>query len=82
MINELEAYERGPYGGTIGYFSHNGDSVHAVNIRSVNATRDELFVHSGSGIVYDSSPSREYQEIKDKKAAMDKAMASFTGEKL
>jgi len=63
MINELEAYERGPYGGTIGYFSHNGDSVHAVNIRSVNATRDELFVHSGSGIVYDSSPSREYQEI-------------------
>jgi anthranilate synthase component 1 len=82
MISELEGYERGPYGGTIGYFSYNGDSVHAVNIRSVNAIDDKLFLHSGSGVVYDSKPDREYQEIKEKKAAMDRAMKPFLKDKL
>lgn len=77
MITELEASERGPYGGTVGYFSHNGDAMHAVNIRSVSAARGKLFMHSGSGIVYDSVPEREYDEISHKKAAMEKAMAPF-----
>lgn len=77
MIAELEGYERGPYGGTIGYFGHNGDSVHAVNIRSISAAGHRLFLHSGSGIVYDSQAEREYQEISEKKAAMDRAMNPF-----
>ncbi|HEX5744308.1 MAG TPA: anthranilate synthase component I family protein [Candidatus Saccharimonadales bacterium] len=77
MIRELEGYERGPYGGTIGYFSYNGDSVHAVNIRSVNAIGNKLYLHSGSGIVYDSRVEREGEEIREKKAAMDKAMKPF-----
>jgi anthranilate synthase component 1 len=77
MIAELEGYERGPYGGTIGYFSHNGDAVHAVNIRSVSSVGSKLVLHSGSGIVYDSQPRREYQEVSDKKAAMDRAMRPF-----
>ncbi len=77
MIAELERGERGPYGGTIGYFSYNGDSMHAVNIRSASAIGGRLFVCSGSGIVYDSRPEREYQEILEKKAAMDRAMAPF-----
>lgn len=82
MISELEGYERGPYGGTIGYFSYNGDSVHAVNIRSVNAVGNKLYLHSGSGIVYDSNAKREHEEIREKKAAMDKAMKPFLqGEK-
>ncbi len=80
MIGELEGYERGPYGGTIGYFSYNGDSVHAVNIRSVNAIGNKLYLHSGSGIVYDSRAEREGEEIREKKAAMDKAMKPFLQE--
>lgn len=80
MIRELEGYERGPYGGTIGYFSYNGDSVHAVNIRSVNAVGQKLYLHSGSGIVYDSYAEREGEEIREKKAAMDKAMKPFMEE--
>lgn len=79
MINELEAVERGPYGGTIGYFSYNGDSMHAVNIRSVSAAGRSLYLHSGAGIVYDSRPSREYQETNEKKAAMETAMSAFVG---
>lgn len=77
MICELEGYERGPYGGSIGYFSYNGDSVQAVNIRSVSTVGSKLYLHSGSGIVYDSRPEREYQEISEKKAAMDRAMKPF-----
>ncbi len=82
MIGELEAYERGPYGGTIGYFSYNGDSMHAVNIRSVSTVGDKLVLHSGSGIVYDSVPASEYREISHKKAAIDNAMKPFLTEKL
>lgn len=77
MITELETEERGPYGGTIGYFGYNGDSVHAVNIRSVSAKDNQLYVHSGSGIVYDSNPASEYNEINQKKAALDAAMQPF-----
>jgi anthranilate synthase component 1 len=77
LIAELERSERGPYGGTIGYFSYNGDSMHAVNIRSVSAVGQELQLHSGSGIVYDSKPAREYEEINEKKAAMMRAMEPF-----
>jgi anthranilate synthase component 1 len=81
MIAELEGYERGPYGGTIGYFSYNGDSVHAVNIRSVNAVGKKLYLHSGSGVVYDSNARREAEEINEKKAAMDRAMEPFLEDK-
>jgi len=77
MIVELEGYERGPFGGTVGYFSYNGDSMQAVNIRSVQAAGNKLYLHSGSGIVYDSQPESEYQEIQAKKLAMDRAMAPF-----
>ncbi len=83
MVKELEGYERGPYGGTIGYFGFNGDSMHAVNLRSVSAVGQKLYVHSASGIVYDSTPEQEYQEITNKKAAMDQAMKPFiSGEPL
>jgi anthranilate/para-aminobenzoate synthase component I len=54
--------------------------VHAVNIRSVNAIGHKLFLHSGSGIVYDSNAGREGEEIREKKAAMDKAMKPFLQE--
>ncbi len=77
MIAELEGYERGPFGGSVGYFGYGGESMHAVNIRAVNAAGSRLYLHTGSGIVYDSRPDREYKEINAKKAAMDKAMADF-----
>ncbi len=77
MIAELEGYERGPYGGTVGYFSYNGTSEHAVNIRSVSAKGNRLSLHSGSGIVYDSVALHELREIDAKKAAMEKAMKAY-----
>jgi anthranilate synthase component 1 len=80
MIRELEAYERGPYGGSVGYFSYSGDSMHAVNIRSVHAAGNQLFLHTGSGIVYDSKAGHEYREILAKKLAMDEAMRPFLTE--
>jgi anthranilate synthase component I len=80
MISELEGYERGPYAGAIGYISYNGGSVLAPNLRSVSAVGEQLFLHSGSGIVYDSKPERERQELGEKKAAMDLAMRPFMQE--
>ena len=77
MIRELEGYERGTYGGTIGYFSYNGDCMQATNLRSVSAHGQTLLLHTGSGVVYDSNAQREYSEISHKKAAMDRAMQPF-----
>lgn len=77
MIAELESTERGPYGGTIGYFGYNGDSMHAVNIRSVSAHKGKMYLHSGSGIVFDSNAKREYEEIHEKKKAMELAIGNF-----
>jgi anthranilate synthase component I len=77
MIRELAPEERGPFGGTIGYFSYNGESVQAVNLRSVSAVGDKLFLNSNSGIVYDSRADNEFREITNKKAAMDQAMKPF-----
>jgi len=81
MISELEGSERGPWGGSVGYFSYSGEAMHAVNIRSVSAVGRRLFMHSGSGIVYDSQPERERTEVAEKKAAMDRAMTPFMKEK-
>lgn len=77
MIRTMEGNERGPYGGTIGYISYNGDSVQAVNIRSISSVNSRFFLHSGSGVVFDSRAEREFEEINEKKAAMDRAMEPF-----
>lgn len=77
LITELETTERGPYGGSVGFVSHNGEAKFAVNIRSVSAAGESLYMHTGSGIVYDSQPAREEQEINAKKAALDHAIAPF-----
>ena len=77
IIDELEASPRGPYCGAIGFLSGNGHSVFSVAIRTValEGTRPSgrfdllegrLSYGAGGGIVVDSDPAAEHEEMLDK----------------
>lgn len=74
IINELEPTPRGPYAGATGYFGFNGNMDFCITIRTICIFRDEISIQAGAGIVYDSSPEREFQETLEKAAAMFKAI--------
>lgn len=66
IIQELEAENRGPYGGGIGYFSFNGDMAFAIAIRTLFGTDGTYFAQAGGGIVADSQPEEEFTETYNK----------------
>ncbi|GAF38957.1 anthranilate synthase, aminase component [Agrilactobacillus composti DSM 18527 = JCM 14202] len=70
LINELEDQKRGLYGGCLGYLSTTGDLDLCIGIRLAYRKGDDLFVHSGAGIVADSEPDKEYLEFNNKARAI------------
>jgi len=74
IIDELEPESRGLYGGTVGYFGAHGDMDHAITIRTLVFAGDEYSYQAGAGIVADSVPEREYDEVLAKSAAMVRAL--------
>lgn len=62
IIAELEGPSRGVYGGAVGVFGYDGSVDSSVVIRSVVTSPKETTLRVGCGIVYDSIPSREYEE--------------------
>lgn len=74
IISELEAEPRGPYAGTVGYFSFNGNADFAITIRTLIARDNEAYIQAGVGIVADSEPAAEWFETEHKVAALMKAL--------
>ena len=74
IISELEPSARGPYAGAVGYFGFNGNTDFCITIRTIAILKNKLSIQVGAGIVYDSSPEREYEETINKAAAMFKAI--------
>ncbi len=74
IICKLEPSPRGPYAGAVGYFGFNGNMDFCITIRTIVIIKNRLSIQVGAGIVYDSSPDREYQETLKKAAAMFKAI--------
>jgi anthranilate synthase component 1 len=74
VIAELEPDKRGPYAGCVGYFSFSGGMDTAITIRTIIMTDGTAHVQAGAGIVYDSVPSREYEETMSKARALIKAI--------
>jgi anthranilate synthase component 1 len=75
-IAELEGERRGPYGGAVGYFSPH-DVECAITIRSAVICGGTATVHAGAGVVADSVPSREAEEVAAKAASMLAAIAEI-----
>jgi anthranilate synthase component 1 len=63
IINELEPHRRGPYAGAVGYFDFRGNMDTCITIRTFSIDGDEVTIQTGAGIVADSVPETEYQEI-------------------
>ena len=74
IIDELEPVSRGLYGGTVGYFGTRGDMDHAITIRTLVFRGDEYSHQAGAGIVADSVPQTEHDEVLAKSAAMVRAL--------
>ena len=74
IIDELEPVSRGLYGGTVGYFGAGGDMDHAITIRTLVFAGDEYSYQAGAGIVADSVPATEHDEVLAKSAAMVRAL--------
>ena len=74
IIDELEPVSRALYGGTVGYFGARGDMDHAITIRTLVFRGDEYSYQAGAGIVADSVPQSEYQEVLAKSGAMARAL--------
>jgi len=70
IIEELESVKRGPYAGALGYFSYTGNMDMAITIRTMVMQKKRVYVQAGAGIVADSVPEKEYEETKNKAAAL------------
>ncbi|MEO8225641.1 MAG: anthranilate synthase component I family protein [Gammaproteobacteria bacterium] len=75
LIDELEPVRRGLYAGTVGYFGSNGDMDQAIAIRTLIFRGDTYHYQAGAGIVADSVPEAEYQEVLAKSAILRNALA-------
>lgn len=76
LIDELEPTARGVYGGVVGYVDFGGDLDTAIAIRTLVVRPDgSASLQAGAGIVADSDPDREVQEVRHKAAAVLRAVA-------
>ncbi len=74
IIAENEPNTRSFYGGAIGFFGVNGSVNHAIIIRSFLCKNNTLIYQAGAGIVSESTPKGELQEVNNKIAALRKAI--------
>jgi para-aminobenzoate synthetase component 1 len=63
ILSELEPHPRGASMGSIGYFAFNGDMKWSVAIRTATVIGTTAHFHVGGGIVADSEPADEYEEM-------------------
>lgn len=74
ILNELEPSARSFYGGSVGFFGLNGSCTQAIMIRSFLAKNRRLVFQAGAGIVADSVPETETAEVRNKLAALRRAI--------
>jgi len=74
LIEQYEASPRGFYAGCVGYFGYNSDIDTCITIRSAIVRGNTVTLRAGAGIVYDSIPDREADEVENKLKALFKAL--------
>ncbi|MFB6254097.1 MAG: isochorismate synthase MenF [Halobacteriaceae archaeon] len=62
-IRTIETFDRGWYAAPIGWFNQDGDGTFAVGIRSALTNSSTIRLFAGNGIVNDSDPTEEWDEI-------------------
>ncbi|MEM7412599.1 MAG: aminodeoxychorismate synthase component I [Myxococcota bacterium] len=66
LLDRLEDVRRGIYSGAIGYLDPRGHTDLSVVIRTAFFREGRAYLHTGGGLVADSSAEQEYAETRDK----------------
>ena len=74
LIDEIEGAPRGVYGGCIGHIGFDGNLNQAITIRSFVSTGGVLYSQAGAGVVAQSTPQGELQEVNNKLFALGRAV--------
>jgi len=75
LISELEPEPRNVYGGAMVAASFTGDLDSCIAIRSLEVGNGQVTLQVGAGIVADSIPEIEYEEVQHKSQMVRKALA-------
>lgn len=70
ILSRLEKTKRRFYAGAVGYIQNNGDLDFCITIRSCLCKDGVFTLQAGGGIVYDSTPEREFTETQEKLGAL------------
>ncbi|HWS15798.1 MAG TPA: anthranilate synthase component I [Candidatus Methylomirabilis sp.] len=79
IISELEPFRRGIYAGAVGYFDLQGSMDFCIAIRTIVMSGGEAMIQAGAGIVADSDPAREWDEILSKAKILFRAVGVGPG---
>ena len=74
LISDFEGIKRSFYSGAVGYFGFDGNMDSAIMIRTAYLDNEKIIFQAGAGIVADSTPQYEYQEVTNKLAAMKSSL--------
>ncbi len=75
LISQLEPAPRGFYGGAFIAASVTGDLDSCISIRSMVVENGTVSIQAGAGIVTDSNPEKEYEEVCHKSRLARRALA-------
>ena len=79
IISELEPFRRGIYAGAVGYFDLQGSMDFCIAIRTIVMSGGNAMIQAGAGIVADSDPEREWEEVLSKATILFRAVGAATG---
>lgn len=74
-IKKCEGLNRNYYGGAIGFFNLKGDLTKAIMIRTAMVKGNTISFRAGAGVVINSEPDSELQEVYNKTNAIRSAIA-------
>ncbi len=77
IITRQEERSRGVYGGAVGWFGFNGDCTFCIPIRSLFVKGKKSYIQACSGIVIDSDPVAEYEEVQKKLASLRDVLTKY-----
>ncbi len=77
IIEEMEKEVRGVYSGCVGFFSFNGDMDVAITLRTMLVRDKTVYLQAGAGIVFDSIPEAENNEVFKKLQALFQSVELF-----
>lgn len=75
ILDTIEPHSRGFYGGCIGFLGFDGDVVLGIMIRTLLSMNQTLTYQAGMGVVSDSIPESEIEEVHTKLGVLRAAIA-------